>query len=136
MRRGERVTRDNKEKERGEQMRVRGRETREFQEATKDWHKRLQGRCPLSRIEKTGKGNARFERSSCVAFSFLPLFRRRANKPNEIVIRRICTYMRKIHFPNIDRVTFFVVCITDGTTDHSNIFAHRFFVNNAVFTAV
>lgn len=51
-------------------MRERERETREFQEGQLPRHKRPEERCPLSRIEKTGKGNARLEQSSSALFWF------------------------------------------------------------------
>lgn len=79
-------------------MRVRGGETREFREATAVVQKT---RRKMSIIEdrENGKGKRaiRVDRR-VVAFSFLALFRRRANKPNEVVTRRICTYVRKVYF--------------------------------------
>lgn len=97
----------------GEQMRVRGGERRErgvsggaMVLGTKD----AEGRCPLSRriVKARERKETRAIRAIVVAprcsfFLFGSLFRRRANKPNEVVTRRRCTYVRKVYFRNVCR---------------------------------
>lgn len=104
-----RVTRDNKVKER-ENKWERAEEKRES--FSRQWYKRPEGRCPLSRIERAGKGNARFVRSSCRSpflSGSLSLVRRRANKPNGIVTRRLSVRMWEKSIFGTYKVTFFTV---------------------------
>lgn len=100
----------------------------EFQEATALVQKTRRKMSIIEDLESGKEKRAIRAIVVVVAFSFLALFRRRANKPNEVVTRRICTYVREknlfLTYIHRYRVTFFRLHY-----DRPSIFTHRSFVN-------